>query len=120
MPTKTTTKKKDLRGVILVNHNLSFDPDELNLTKKDLIQFCDNCIGEWKKDLRHNLRYIFAMEIMKSQIVITPEVVLKMIWGKIIEWFYKLNWENAKKDPNDEFFKFCRDKGLTKGLKKND
>ena len=86
--------------------NLEFDPDKLNLTKKDLIQFCDNCINEWKKNLRGNLRYIFAMEIMKSQIIITPEHVLKMIWGKIIEWFYELNFENALHDPTDEGMKF--------------
>jgi len=108
------TKKKDPRGVTLENHKITFDPDKLNLTKKDLIQFCDNCINEWKKNLRHNLRYVFAMEIMKSQIVITPEGVLKMIWGKIIEWFYTLNYENAKADKDDNFFKFMKNIGIKK------
>ena len=48
---------------------------------------------------------------MKAQIKITPEGVLKMIWGKIIEWFYELNFENALHDPTDtamEFFKKFR------------
>ena len=89
--------------------NIEFDPDKLHLTKKDLIKFCNSCIDEWKKDLRGNLRYIFAMEIMKSQIVITPEGVLKMIWAKIIEWFYTLNYENAKADKDDKFFEFMRE-----------
>jgi len=89
--------------------NIEFDPDKLHLTKKDLLTFCDNCINEWKKNLRGNLRYIFAMEIMRAQISITPESVLKMIWAKIIEWFYTLNYENAKADKDDKFFEFMRD-----------
>ena len=27
----------------------SLDPDNLNLEKKDLINFCHQCIEEWKK-----------------------------------------------------------------------
>jgi|TARA_R110002020_G_scaffold466805_1_gene689775 hypothetical protein len=87
---------------------VTFDPDKLNLTKKDLIAFCDNCVNEWKKNRTGNFRYIVAMSIMKSQIVITPESVLKAIWGKIISWFYELNYENAIKDPTDEGMKFIK------------
>ena len=85
--------------------DLEFDPDKLNLTKKDLVSFCDKMVIEWKLNKRANFRYILAMEIMKAQIKITPENVLKMIWGKIIEWFYDLNYENALHDPTDEMMK---------------
>tara|TARA_R100001086_G_scaffold158515_1_gene84936 strand:- start:141 stop:437 length:297 start_codon:yes stop_codon:yes gene_type:complete len=91
---------------------LEFDPDKLNLTKKDLVSFCDKCMDEWKQNKRANFRYIIAMEIMKTQIAITPETVLKMIWGKIIEWFYELNFQNALHDPTDagmQFIKKLRD-----------
>ena len=64
---------------------LEFDPDKLNLRKKDLVNFCDKCMDEWKKNKRDNFRYLLAMEIMKAQIKVTPDHVLKMIWGKIIE-----------------------------------
>ena len=87
---------------------LEFDPDKLNLTKKDLLNFCDKCIDEWKQNKRANFRYILALEIMKAQIKITPENVLKMIWGKIIEWFYDLNFANALHDPTDEGMKFFK------------
>ena len=87
---------------------LEFDPDKLNLTKQDLLDFCDRMVIEWKKNKRSNFRYILALEIMKAQIKITPEGVLKMIWGKIIEWFYELNFENALKDPTDEGMKFLK------------
>ena len=35
------------------------------------------------------------MSLMKSQIQLTPEVVLKKIWKKIILWFYDLTYQNA-------------------------
>jgi len=87
---------------------LEFDPDKLNLTKQDLLDFCDRMVIEWKKNKRSNFRYILALEIMKAQIKITPEGVLKMIWGKIIEWFYQLNFENALHDPTHEGMKFFK------------
>ena len=88
--------------------DLEFDPDKLRLTKEDLLNFCDRMVIEWKKNKRANFRYILALEIMKAQIKITPEKVLKMIWGKIIEWFYELNFENALKDPTHEGMKFIK------------
>jgi len=97
--------------------DLEFDPDKLNLTKKDLISFCDKMINEWKLNKRSNFRYILAMEIMKAQIKITPENVLKMIWGKIIEWFYELNFENALHDPTDAGLNFIK---KIREAKKND
>ena len=93
------------------NHKVTFDPDKLHLTKKDLVDFCDKCLDEWKQNKRDTFRYILAMSIMRAQISITPEKVLKMIWAKIINWFYDLNFENALHDPTDtamEFFKKFR------------
>ena len=87
---------------------IEFDPDKLNLTKKDLVNFCDKCMDEWKKNKRDNFRYLLAMEIMKAQIKVTPENVLKMIWGKIIEWFYELNYENALNDPTVAGMQFIK------------
>ena len=46
--------------------DLEFDPDKLRLTKQDLLNFCDKCVLEWKKNKRANFRYILALEIMKS------------------------------------------------------
>ena len=31
---------------------LEFDPDKLNLTKQDLLDFCDRMVIEWKKNKR--------------------------------------------------------------------
>ena len=72
-----------------------FDPDKLNLEKKDLIDFCQSCIDEWKQNTRENLKYILSMELMKSAVKITPENVLKTVWNKILMWFNDLQWKNA-------------------------
>lgn len=71
------------------------DPDKLNLSKQDILNFCDNCMEEWKQNKVGNFKYIVAMSLMKSQIQLTPEVVLKKIWKKIILWFYDLTYQNA-------------------------
>jgi hypothetical protein len=73
----------------------SMDPDKLNLSKKDLLDFCHRVLDEWKQNRIGNLKYIVAMEIMLAQIRMTPEPVLKMIWKKITLWFYDLTYENA-------------------------
>ena len=72
-----------------------FDPDKLNLQKDDLIDFCQSCIDEWKKNTRGNLKFIVSMELMKSAVRITPEDVLKTVWEKILMWFNDLQWQNA-------------------------
>ena len=101
-------KRKKAVGGILENDKVTFDPDKLNLTKKDLVNFCDKSMDEWRQNKRSNFRYILAMSIMRAQISITPESLLKMIWAKIINWFYDLNFENALHDPTDEGMKFFK------------
>ncbi len=73
----------------------SLDPDNLNLEKKDLINFCNRCIKEWKENKIANFKYIAAMSLMIGAISVTPENVLKMVWKKILLWFWDLQYENA-------------------------
>ena len=47
-------KIKKAVGGILANDKVTFDPDKLNLTKKDLVDFCDKCMDEWKQNKRAN------------------------------------------------------------------
>ena len=73
----------------------SLDPDNLNLEKKDLINFCKTCIEEWKKNKMGNFKYIVAMELMIGAVKITPEDVMKTVWKKILVWFWDLQFKNA-------------------------
>ena len=73
----------------------SLDPDNLNLEKKDLINFCNKCIDEWKANRISNFKYIVAMELMIGAIRITSDDVMKTVWKKILVWFWDLQYKNA-------------------------
>jgi hypothetical protein len=90
------------------------NPDKLNLSKQDLLDFCHNVINEWKKDRLSNIKYIIAMEIMLAQIKMTPEKILKAIWKKIILWFYDLTYANALANTKDTMIKELRKIGNKK------
>ena len=90
------------------------DPDKLNLLKKDLLKFCDDCISEWNKNKIGNIHYISAMTIMKTQVRLTPEPVLKAFWKKIMFWMYDLTFKNALANTKDTMLKELSKIGKTK------
>ena len=73
----------------------SLDPDNLNLSKKDLLDFCHSCIDEWKANRIGNFKFIVSMELIVAGVKITPEDVLKAVWKKILVWFWDLQFKNA-------------------------
>ena len=73
----------------------SLDPDNLNLSKKDLLNFCHSCIDEWKENRIGNFKFIVSMELIVAGVKITPEDVLKAVWKKILVWFWDLQFQNA-------------------------
>ena len=73
----------------------SLDPDNLNLEKKDLINFCNKCIAEWSKNKRANFKFILSMELMIGAVRITSDDVMKTVWKKILTWFWDLQFQNA-------------------------
>ena len=88
----------------------SLDPDNLNLEKKDLINFCYSCIDEWKANRISNFKYIVAMELMIGAIRITSDDVMKTVWKKILVWFWDLQFQNALAEE-DGMLKRLRDLG---------
>ena len=73
----------------------SLDPDNLNLSKKELLNFCHSCIDEWKANRIGNFKFIVSMELIVAGVKITPEDVLKAVWKKILIWFWDLQFQNA-------------------------
>ena len=71
------------------------DPDNLNLEKKDLLDFCHKCTQEWKLNKLGNFKYIVAIELIAAGVKCTPEDVLKAVWKKILVWFWDLQFKNA-------------------------
>jgi len=86
----------------------SMDPDKLNLTKKDLLEFCNKVLDEWSENKVANIKYIIAIKIMIAQIRLTPEPILKAIWKKITLWFYDLTYHNALANTKETMFKELR------------
>ena len=72
-----------------------FDPDELVLTKIDILQFCDRVIKKWNKNPSKNSKNILAMNAVKTSVLWTDDESLKAIWGEIIAWTFELLYENA-------------------------
>ena len=88
----------------------SLDPDNLNLEKSDLINFCHGCVDEWKKNKMGNFKFIVAMELIIAGVKITPEDVLKAVWKKILVWFLDLQFKNALAD-NEGMLRKLRELG---------
>ena len=88
----------------------SLDPDNLNLSKQDLINFCHKCVDEWKQNKVGNFKFIVAMELIIAGVKITPEEVLKTVWKKILVWFWDLQFQNAL-DEEDGMLKRLRELG---------
>ena len=84
------------------------DPDKLNLTKKDLLEFCDKVLEECSENKIANFKYIVAIKLMIAQIRLTPEPILKAIWKKITLWFYDLTYANALANTQEKMFKELR------------
>ena len=78
----------------------SLDPDKLNLEKKDLLNFCEKCTNEWKKNKVANFKFIVAISLISAGVKCTPEEVLKMVWKKILVWFWDLQYQNALQEKN--------------------
>ena len=54
------------------------------------------------------------MTIMKTQVRLTPEPVLKAFWKKIMFWMYDLTFKNALANTKDTMLKELSKIGKTK------
>ncbi|QDI88246.1 hypothetical protein Nisw_01210 [Candidatus Nitrosopumilus sp. SW] len=72
-----------------------FDPDELVLSKNEILEFCDRVIEKWSKNTTKNAKNILAMNAVKTSVLWTDDESLKAIWREIIAWTFELLYENA-------------------------
>lgn len=78
-----------------------FDPDELVLTKSEILEFCDRVIKKWNKNPSKNAKNILAMNAVKTSVLWTDDDSLKAIWREIIGWTFELLYENAMAQDNE-------------------
>ena len=81
---------------------INFEPDQLALTKKDIIEFCDRVLEKWSKNPSKNPNNILAMNAVKTSVIWTDDESLKAIWNEIISWTFDLLYENALAQGNSD------------------
>ena len=79
-----------------------FNPDHLVLSKKEILEFCDNVLAKWKAEPESNSRNIVAMTAVKTTVFWTDEESLKSIWGEILRWTFELMYKNAISQAKEE------------------
>jgi len=74
---------------------IKFNPDELQLTKSDIIEMLDSISERFKKNKKGNFKFIISVEAMKMGIRMMDDQTLTQIWTEIINGFNELLYQNA-------------------------
>ncbi len=77
------------------NKILRFDPDELAMSKQDILELMNGIEKRWKKNNKSNYQFIISLEAMKVGIRLTSEQTVKDIWTEIVNGFNELLYENG-------------------------
>ena len=80
-----------------------FNPDNLVLTKPEILEFCDRVLEKWNKSPTQNATSILAMNAVKTSVMWTDDKSLKSIWSEIIGWTCELLYENAMASNDEEW-----------------
>ena len=76
-----------------------FDPDELALTKKDILEFCDRVLARWSSAERPKTAQtaynILAMNAVRASVAWSDEASLRAVWSEIISWSFEIMYDNA-------------------------
>jgi len=79
-----------------MNSNIpKFNPDELKLSKKDILDLMNSIEKRWQKNNKSNYQFIISMEAMKVGIRLTSEKTISQIWFEIVNGFNELLYENG-------------------------
>ena len=96
----TVTKKKRKK---------EFDPDQLVLTKQEILEFCDKVLAKWNKNPKENAQNIIAMNAVRMSVLWTEEDQLKAIWAEILRWTFELLYRNAIAQAREENVNWSHD-----------
>ena len=79
-------------------------PDEIELTKEDILDFCDGIIARWQRDPSITNQNFLSMCSVRASVSLTDDESLKAIWNEILRWTFELLYKNAiskaKKDAS--------------------
>ncbi len=74
---------------------LGFNPDELVLTKQDVLAMLDNIEHRWSQNKKANWKLILSISGMKAYISFSSEETIKAVWSEIVKGFNELLIENS-------------------------
>ena len=80
----------------------SIYPDELALSKNDILGFCDSVLKKWQQDPAKNARNMPAMLAVRTSVFFSDEQSLRAIWSEITSWIYQLLYQNAQAQARKE------------------
>lgn len=72
-----------------------WNPDTLELTKQDVLDFLNAIILRQKKNPKPNIKLTSAIHLMKFGIKMYDEKTIQIVWGEILSGFNLLLYENA-------------------------
>ena len=79
-----------------------FDPDELVLSKNQILEFCDKVLTKWKEDPNQSRSNIVAMTAVRTSVYWSDEESLKAIWNEILKWAFELVYKNTISQAKEE------------------
>lgn len=98
----STSQKNSTAKKTASKRNHDVDPERLELSKNEIIEFCDRVLKKWQQDPAANARNIPAILAVRTSVFFSDEVSLKAIWSEIISWVYQLLYHNAQAQARKE------------------
>ncbi len=77
-------------------------PNDIELTKKDILDFCDRVIERWQKDPSISGQNFVSMYSVRTSVSLTDDESLKAIWNEILRWTFELLYKNAIAQTKDD------------------
>jgi len=77
-------------------------PNDIELTKKDILDFCDGVIERWQKDPSISGQNYVSMYSVRASVSMTDDESLKLIWNEILRWTFELLYKNAIAQKKDD------------------
>ena len=75
--------------------NQQFNPDDLVISKQDVLSMLDDIESRWKQNKKDNWKFLASLGMMKAGIHMTGEDTIKAIWSEIVKGFNELMMEGV-------------------------
>ena len=74
-----------------------YNPDELVLSKQDVMDLLQAVENYWNQNKVENILYLSALKIIKTGVRVTPEKAVKKLWNTFLRFVKVVEYENGLK-----------------------